>query len=42
MSCMGKREIQFLRTIADGLSIGIDDGLGSGGPAVVSQGDFDE
>ena len=32
MSRMGKRETQFLRTIADGLGIEIDDGLRSGGP----------
>ena len=29
---MGKRETRFLKVIADGLGIRIDDGLGSGGP----------
>ena len=32
MSYMGKREIQFLKMITDGLGIEIDDGQGSGGP----------
>ena len=32
MSCMGKQETRFLKGIADGLGIEIDDGLGSGGP----------
>ena len=32
MSCMGKREIRFLKAIADGLGIEIDDGLRSDGP----------
>ena len=32
MARIGKQEIQFLKKIADGLGIGIDDGLGSGGP----------
>ena len=33
MPCMGKRERQFLRMIADGLGTKIDDGPESGGPA---------
>ena len=32
MSCMGKQEIQFLKMIAYGLGIEIDDGQGSDGP----------
>ena len=32
MPRMGKRERQFLKMIADGLGIKIDDGPGSGGP----------
>ena len=32
MSCMGKRETRFLKVIADGLGIKVDDDLGSGGP----------
>ena len=32
MSCMGKQQIRFLKKIADGLGIEIDDGLRSGVP----------
>ena len=43
MAHMGKHETQFLKKIADGLDIRIDDGLGSGGPGrSYRKGDFNE